>query len=320
MKNFTRVKVIGGIGNQLFVLVFGLAISHKLKTKLIVDDSIIHLGSNKSRKMEVANLMFNGFNIEYRRSKFKGFFVWHFELITFLNKILWKFSKLNRSLIFEDSLSKLQFKFTKGKSFSGYFQDWFYADYIYESNSSFSFDLVDPSAKYIDLLNKAEQSKPTFVHVRLGDYLNFPETYTILPEYYFLDSLKYLNVNVNSEIWLFTENFNQSKEFYPELVEKVFKVIDKESGLSDLESFKLLSKATKLVASNSTFSMWAAWFVNKYGFSAVVPMGAATKDSDFQLADERWDRYDLETRVIIPGSKLSSGYLEKKREFLSKFE
>ena len=80
MKNFTKVKVIGGIGNQLFVLVFGLAISDKLKTKLIVDDSIIHLGSNKSRRMDIANLIFNGFNIEYRRSKLKRLFVFHFKL------------------------------------------------------------------------------------------------------------------------------------------------------------------------------------------------------------------------------------------------
>jgi hypothetical protein len=320
MKNFTKVKVIGGIGNQLFVLVFGLAISDKLKTKLIVDDSIIHLGSNKSRKMEIDSLTFNGFNIEYRRSKLNRLSVFHFEFITFLHKMFWKVSKLNRNLIFEDSLSKLQFKFTKGKSFSGYFQDWFYADYIHESNSKFSFDLVDPSINYIDLLNRAEQIKPIFVHVRLGDYLNFPEIYTILPEYYFLDSLKFLNLNDNSEIWLFTENYNQAKKYYPELVEQADKIINNEGGLSDLESFKLLSKATKLVASNSTFSMWAAWFVNKNGFSAVVPMGFGTKDSGYQLADERWDRYDLETRLIIPGSKIGSRYLEKKREFLSKFE
>ena len=113
---------------------------------------------------------------------------------------------------------------------------------------------------------------------------------------------------------------NQAKKYYPELAEKADKVIDKGGGLSDLESFKLLSKATKLVASNSTFSMWAAWFVNKNGFSAVVPMDFEAKDSGYQLADERWDRYDLETRLIIPGSKLGSRYLEKKRKFLSKFE
>ena len=66
MKDFTKVKVLGGIGNQLFVLAFGLAIKRKLKTKLIVDDSLIHFGSNKSRRMEIASLAFRGFDIEFK--------------------------------------------------------------------------------------------------------------------------------------------------------------------------------------------------------------------------------------------------------------
>jgi hypothetical protein len=44
------------------------------------------------------------------------------------------------------------------------------------------------------------------------------------------------------------------------------------------------------------------------------------KGGSDSLSDERWDRYDLEKRVIIPGIKSNARYLEKKREFLSKFE
>ena len=98
------------------------------------------------------------------------------------------------------------------------------------------------------------------------------------------------------------------------------KVIDKSIGLTDIESFKLLCQGTKLVASNSTFSMWAAWFVNKNGFSAVVPMQLGIKGGSISLSDERWDRYDVAKRVIIPGVKSNARYLEKKKEFLSKFE
>lgn len=319
MKNFIKVKVIGGIGNQLFVLAFGLAVSKKLKTRLIVDDSLIHLGSNKSRKLEIAHLMFNGFDIQYKRNRLKRFFAMHFEFIIFLNKIFWKLTKLNKKLIFEDSFSKSEFKFTKGKIFSGYFQDWFYVDYINESNPKFSLNLVNPSIKYLDLLNEAEQDKPLFVHVRLGDYLCFPDIYTILPEYYFLDSIEFLNINDKSEIWLFTENFNQAKAHYPELVQNAHKIIDKGVGITDLESFKLLSKATKLVASNSTFSLWAAWFVNQVGFRAVVPMNFESKDTLSHLIDERWDRFDLETKTILLGSKLNTRYLKKKKDFFSKF-
>ena len=318
IKNFTKVKVIGGIGNQLFVLAFGLAISRRLKNKLIADDSLIHFGSNKSRKMEVAELVFNGFNIEFKSSKLSKLLNKKSNIM--LNKIMWQFFKLNRRIVSEDKQLRPQFRFTKGQTFSGYFQDWFYVDYVYEQNSSFDFNLNNPSSIYLNLIKDAEQSKPIFVHVRLGDYLNFPNIYSILPENYFLDSLKHLGSNNNEKIWLFAEDLEQVRKFYPELIKRVNKVIDKKIGLNDIESFKLLCQGTKLVASNSTFSMWAAWFVNKNGFRAVVPLQMGVKGGSDSLSDERWDRYDLEKRVIIPGIKSNARYLEKKREFLSKFE
>jgi hypothetical protein len=318
VKNYTKVKVIGGIGNQFFVLVFGLAISRRLKTKLIVDDSLIHFGSNKSRRMETSSLVFNRFNIEFKSSRLSKLFNIKSNIV--INKIVWNIFKLNKSIISEETQSAPHFKFKPRKTFSGYFQDWFYADYIYEQNSSFDFNLKNPSSIYLNMIKDAEQSKPIFVHVRLGDYLNFPDIYSILPESYFLDSLKHLRSNNNDKIWLFAEDLEQVRKFYPELIKRVDKVIDKKIGLNDIESFKLLSQGTKLVASNSTFSMWAAWFVNKNGFRAVVPLQMGVKGGSDTLSDKRWDRYDLEKRVIIPGIKSNARYLEKKREFLSKFE
>ena len=318
MKNFTKVKVIGGIGNQLFVLAFGLAISRSLKTKLIADDSLIYFGSNESRRMEITNLVFNGFNIEFKSSNLSKLLNQKSNII--LNKIIWKFFKLNRRIISEDKQMKFQFRFTKGQTFRGYFQDWFYADFLHEQNSSFDFDLKNPSSVYLNLGKDAEQSKPIFVHVRLGDYLNFPNIYSILPENYFLDSLKHLGSSNTEKIWLFAEDLEQVKKFYPELIKRTDKVIDKNTGLTDIESFKLLCQGTKLIASNSTFSMWAAWFVNKNGFSAVAPLQMGVKGGSDSLSDGRWDRYDLVKKVIIPATKSNLRYLEKKKEFLSKFE
>jgi hypothetical protein len=318
MKKFIKVKAIGGIGNQLFVLVFGLAVSGQLKTKLVIDDSLISFGSNKSRRMEIKNLTFKDFNIEFSGKKFFKLFFQKPNLV--LRKILWKILKLNKKVIRKENQSASHFKFKTGQTFSGYFQDWFYADYVYEQNSSFDFNLKNPSPIYFNLVKDAEQSKPIFVHVRLGDYLDFPDTYSILPENYFLDSLKHLGSNNNETTWLFTEDLEQVKKFYPELIKKVDKVIDQSIGLTDIESFKLLCQGAKLVASNSTFSMWAAWFINKNGFSAVVPLQMGVKGGSESLIDKRWDRYDLEKRVIIPGSKSNAIYLEKKAAFLSKFE
>ena len=318
MKNFIKVKVIGGIGNQLFIFIFGLAISEQLKAKLVVDDSLIHFGSNKSRRMEITNLIFDGFKIEFKSSRLSKLLIQR--SINLLDRIVWKFFQLNKKTIDENTQSKPQFRFAEGQTFSGYFQDWFYADFINEHNSNFNFKLKNPGSSYSNLVKELDHSNPVFVHVRIGDYLNFPNIYSILPEYYFLDSFKHLGLKDNDKVWLFAEDLVQANNFYPELVSRADKIIDNKFELTDLESFSLLCQGAKLVASNSTFSMWAAWFVNKNGLSAVVPMQLGIKGGSPTLSDERWDRYDLEKRTIIPGSKSKLRYLERKKEFLSKFE
>jgi hypothetical protein len=268
--------------------------------------------------MEIANLTFNGFDIEFKSSKLSKLLNQNSNII--INKIIWKFFKLNTRVISEDKQSKPQFRFARRQTFSGYYQDWFYADFLHEQHYGFGFNLKTASSKYLDLVNEAVHSKPIFVHVRLGDYLDFPDIYSILPENYFLESLKHLGLVNNEKIWLFAEDLEQVKKFYPELIKMADKVIDKNNGLTDIESFKLLCQGAKLVASNSTFSMWAAWFVNKNGFSAVVPLQMGVKGGSESLSDQRWDRYDLEKRVIIRGTKSNARYLEKKSAFLSKFE
>jgi hypothetical protein len=318
MKNYTKVKAIGGIGNQLLVLAFGLAVSSKLRTKLIVEDNLIHLGSNNFRKMEISNLIIDGFDVEFKSSKFSNIILKNHNSV--IRKILWKFFKLKNKIISEKTQLKSQFKFTKGQTFSGYYQDWFYADYINENNPSLDLKLKNPTSRYLDLAKEVEQTNPILVHVRLGDYLNFPKIYSVLPNYYFQESLEYFKSNGNTKFWLFTEELHQVNKFYPDLVDKADRIIDKRIGLSDLESFILLCQGTKLIASNSTFSMWAAWYVNKNGNSAVVPLQLGIKNANSSLIDQRWDRFDLEKRVIIPGTKSNVRYLEKKREFLSKFD
>jgi hypothetical protein len=268
--------------------------------------------------MEITNLIFDELKVEFKSSRLSKLLIQKSN--SFLSKIAWKFFQLNKKTINENTQSKPQFRFAEGQTFSGYFQDWFYADFINEHNSNFNFKLKNPSSIYNDLVKASDQSKPIFVHIRIGDYLHFPNIYSILPEHYFLDSLRHLGLTDNDEIWLFTEDFMQAKNYYPELFNRADNVIDNKSGLSDLESFSLLCKGTKLIASNSTFSMWAAWFVNKNGFSAVVPMQLGIKGGSPALIDERWDRYDLEKRTIFPGSKSNLRYLERKKEFLSKFE
>ena len=65
MKNYIKIKVIGGIGNQLFVLVFGLAVSARLKSKLIVDVSFIKKNNYPKNKLMWEAISNRGMPIPY---------------------------------------------------------------------------------------------------------------------------------------------------------------------------------------------------------------------------------------------------------------
>jgi hypothetical protein len=70
---------------------------------------------------------------------------------------------------------------------------------------------------------------------------------------------------------LFVENKKELTDFYPKLLSMADLIIDKSSRLDDLESFMFLSSANQIIASNSTYSMWAAWCVKNRNGIALVP-------------------------------------------------
>ena len=150
--------------------------------------------------------------------------------------------------------------------------------------------------------------------------LNFPEIYSILPEHYYLDAIKHLNSSKKLPIWIFIETKSELTTHYPNLLALTDKVIDRGVGVSDSESFALLQESQLIVASNSTYSLWAAWFAEKNGANVIVPLQMGVKGGQDDLTSARWDRYDLIRKEIIPKSNQEDSYILKKREFESKFK
>ena len=70
-KKLVTVRIIGGLGNQLFILFFGLAVSTVLGSKLLIDDKLIVFGSNSDRKIEILNLKFGRIQFQFKKSYFQ---------------------------------------------------------------------------------------------------------------------------------------------------------------------------------------------------------------------------------------------------------
>jgi hypothetical protein len=96
-------------------------------------------------------------------------------------------------------------------------------------------------------------------------------------------------------------------------------IIDKSSRLDDLESFMFLSSANQIIASNSTYSMWAAWCVKNRNGIALVPDIKYFHQNSQKLVDDRWDKVDTSTGGIIRGKFNIERHSRLENQFNLKF-
>jgi len=311
----TEIELLGGLGNQLFGYFFGVSVASKLKSKLVVDTSIIGLGSNSLRQNELAKLHFTNTDVVYKHKELRK----HGRCKV---KLLLRFNLLFRRKfrISEEKVNSSSFRFHGNQKFSGYYQNWFYVDYYSKISSKFDIQPKSPSSTYLKLRQTIDEKSPICLHLRVGDYLNYPKIYTILPSKYFV---KILNLQLTShpdrEVWIFTEDADSLKFYDQSFVSLATRIIDRSTGLTDIESFMLMTQCKTLIATNSTYSLWAAWFVWKSGNIAYVPFQSYISSVSDDLMDERWNRYDFEKDIFYPGKFNQEKYNQLEREFLSKF-
>lgn len=312
----TTVHLLGGLGNQLFGLHFGASVSFCLKNGLQLSDSMIPFGSNKSRTLQVSSFKLNDLDISYRTNNNK--FLNSLKNFRLVRKFRWTFYKRIQKPISEKEVNHTNFKFKSGQKYTGYFQDWFYPDFLYENG--FKLQCNTASDYATELINLFSNQEIICVHLRLGDYLEFPDIFKILPEEYFIESINFISKGRNFKIWIFVEDQIQAAKFYPKLIFQADKIFDRTAQISDIESFTILAESKYLIASNSTFSLWAAWLVNKNNGTVVAPKQLGIQGVPDELADSRWHRCDLLSMEIESSTQNLNSYAEKKAYFLNKFQ
>jgi hypothetical protein len=144
------------------------------------------------------------------------------------------------------------------KRISGYFGDFRFYEHI--KKLSVELKLVKPSNQFTSYVNEVEFRKSLAVHLRLGDYLNFPLDIGILSDKYYRDAistaLRFRNFDT---LLVFTNDFELAKKRLLRWeLSKPFTIIAPEQLVDPAESLKLMALCQGLIASNSTFSFWAS--------------------------------------------------------------
>lgn len=227
------VKMLGGLGNQLFILAAGLEQARRLGCPLYLD--ISDYNQINDRKFELSSLdLPNVFikDVETTNNRFIS--------TKITNKIL-------RQNVYHSNSDKFDpeiFKVKPGATLIGYFQ---LPEYSQNAAKEIAIQLADGLPQ--NSIN---------VHVRRGDYTQVrnSESYGLLTNEYFLKAIEIAKSQIQTEVIQF---FSDSPNEIVDLVTKAGGLLKKPSESSTaLESLISLSKCQSLILSNSSFSWWAA--------------------------------------------------------------
>ncbi len=259
-----EVQVVGGLGNQLFGFAAGLVLARTLTLHPVVNLERVSFGSNLTRKPDLQNIDLGSLEAEitFANSHISNSFYLYEKVRRASRNILPSLVNISEPEYvdsLEDPRSQIGKIPSSTKSIGGPFMDFAWA----EIAKDFGFPAhLNPKRSTKTFLDACEISVNVnfAIHIRLGDYLNHPDIFPIVPESYYLKALEYLEYR-NQKVHVFTDSPRIAQEKFPKLIQMSgVEILDPKRELSALETMSIMSRYPNLITSNSTFSSWAGWF------------------------------------------------------------
>ena len=273
---FTELK--GGIGNQLFIIAAALQQARRLKTKLILIPSF--------------NLRDAHARLLFRKTSLPADVVLA-PRISHSPRLADKMKQMHPNVFRESShdYDPAIWNISNDTWLTGYFQSHkYFPEILPEIVQMVNREAV--SRNLPQLKDLAELRLATGLHVRMGDYLapKNRKLIGVLGNDYYKAALKSRNQepSMESSIHLFSDSPGMA---YARRIHTGLKL---ESDLDPLLSFIRLSSCGKLILSNSSFSLWAAYFADLNGAEIAAPnkwyFGASKEVKDIFYT--KWTRFE----------------------------
>ena len=272
------VYLRGGLGNQLFQYAAGLALSKKVGSPLYLNSSLLPANEESRAGVNAWPDQISSFEnsadlISNTRPRFlsQNTFQRAKQLERFIGDQFPHFMfKLGKYANEQNEILQLLCSATTSMEINSYCNSMTYFNNHSELIRSQILSIRNPSEWFSNNLEIINSQKPIAIHVRLGDYENLENVFGKFDPTYFKRAVDAIKVaRPSSPIWLFSDN---PKLAFDRLTKEIEfdEVVMPDPNSSAIESLVLLSKADSLIASNSSFSWWAA-FLNISNGTKIFP-------------------------------------------------
>lgn len=254
------IKIVGGVGNQLFQYAFALSLREKLSCNLRFDTSAF---SNPKYYNPEGYLLKKIFNSPFEEisnlSLIKCFGVHYLPFV--LRNRLPNFT--HEKYIREKEIFKFQNFEDRDGYFEGHWQSYkYFTEYWPAISQFFDFDVGHISDSVLGFLDTSSRNSVCAIHVRRGDYVSHPvysKMYTVLQDDYYIkaiNTIKNLVDNVKFVVFSDDHEYVKGRKWFVESG-----AILSPCGLSSWEDLYLMSKCDHMITANSSFSWWGGWLI-----------------------------------------------------------
>lgn len=293
------VKIMGGLGNQMFQYAFGLALSTYTGEDVLFDKTSFEI----EKKQEVNNSGFNKdgvavrdyeldiFNLDIKFATKKQIKQCINERIIgsripgFLRKIFKESGQISNNIITESVVNVYEqelFDIKGDAYYQGYFQCEKYFNNIDNLiRKAFEFPPAS-SQKNQDIIEQIFNSKDAVsLHVRRGDYLNLAVVDKDLccPISYYQKAIDYIKQNTEEpKFFVFSDDIEWTKENIDTGCQTFF--IDFNKDNNSFEDLRLMSLCKHNILANSSFSWWGGWLNNNPNKIVIAPTPWVSADTN----------------------------------------
>ena len=254
------IKLMGGLGNQMFQYAFAYALAQNRGEEFWLD--ISHYSHDTLRRYEL-----DVFNILERLLEKERAQKLVYAPESFLRKFFRKLANAPRPYAptyykephfhFDESVVTRQSK----RYFEGYWQSEKYF-FRYRNDLLEHFSLRNPvHAETLSYARAIEKSTAVSLHVRRGDYVSDEKTKSFHGvcslDYYEKAAEKILGLEPSAVFFVFSDDLAWAKKHLRFLPEKAF--VELPAEVPAAEEMHLMALCRHNVIANSTFSWWGAW-------------------------------------------------------------
>lgn len=288
------VKLIGGLGNQLFQYAAGRALADFHNTDLYLDTSFLSVNPNGAYTKRDYDL--HAFSIRATIADKTVLQNFDFESSRLLNKLKNIFPSYFSRVIFNEAQSYFNrqfFKLPANTYLNGYWQS---EEYFLPSKNKIKDDFKlanPPSEKYQSLLLQIKSRKSISIHVRRGDYVSLNSAnsfHGVLNKDYYQRAFEHFEeINSDFKYFVFSDDLNWCEQHLDFLGDVCF--VDGSSlMLSAQEELLLMSNCSNHIIANSSFSWWGAWLNANPEKIVVMPQNWFTnvKSKTINIVPNNW--------------------------------